>query len=132
MKYAQQISVTGLLRQTCQFHQVATSLLKSGLLQLVICRLVIQLVAANLWITSFDNQLLPSLLTTCNKLVVNKLSQAMRTHPDNCSTEYPNCKFFSSNFNSLNSEECRWMLSATQNFDLSRLTFCLPLIFNLL
>ena len=28
------------LQQTCQFHQLATSLLKSGLLQLVICRLV--------------------------------------------------------------------------------------------
>ena len=28
------------MQQTCQFHQVATSLLKSGLLQLVICRLV--------------------------------------------------------------------------------------------
>ena len=32
--------VENLLQQTCQFHQVATSLLKSGLLQLVICRLV--------------------------------------------------------------------------------------------
>ena len=52
--------------------------------------------AANLWITSFDNQLATSLLTTCNRLIVNKryiqlarnrmavnkLSQAMRTHPD--------------------------------------------------
>ena len=28
------------LQQACQFHQVATSLLRSGLLQLVICRLV--------------------------------------------------------------------------------------------
>ena len=28
------------LQQACQFHQVATSLLKSGLLQFVICRLV--------------------------------------------------------------------------------------------
>ena len=28
------------LQQTCHFHQVATSLLESGLLQLVICRLV--------------------------------------------------------------------------------------------
>ena len=38
---------TGLLQfvnklpQACQFHHVATSLLKSGLLQIVICRLVI-------------------------------------------------------------------------------------------
>ena len=42
----QVVNFTGLfqlvnkLQQTCQFHQVATSLLKSGLLQLVICRLV--------------------------------------------------------------------------------------------
>ena len=42
----QVVSFTGLLQlvdklqQPCQFHQVATSLLKSGLLQLVICRLV--------------------------------------------------------------------------------------------
>ena len=28
------------LQQTCRFYQVATSLLKSGLFQLVICRLV--------------------------------------------------------------------------------------------
>ena len=28
------------------------------------------------------NQLVTSLLTTCNRLVVNKLSQAIRTHPD--------------------------------------------------
>ena len=38
--------------------------------------------AASPWITSFDNQLETSLLTTCNRLVVNKLSQAMQTHPD--------------------------------------------------
>ena len=42
----QVVNFTGLLQlvnklqQTCQFHQVATSLLKSGLLQLVICKLV--------------------------------------------------------------------------------------------
>ena len=29
-----------------------------------------------------SRQLGTSLLTTCNRLVVNKLSQAMRTHPD--------------------------------------------------
>ena len=58
------------LQLTCQFHGVATiyNLLKH--------------LAASLWITSFDNQLATSLLTTCNRLVVNKLSQAMRTHPD--------------------------------------------------
>ena len=67
----------------------------------VTCRLqtcynLLKQLAANLWITSFDNQLATSLLTTCNRLIVNKryiqlarnrmavnkLSQAMRTHPD--------------------------------------------------
>ena len=42
----QVVNFTGLLQlvnklqQACQFHQVATSLLKSGLLQHVICRLI--------------------------------------------------------------------------------------------
>ena len=70
------------LQQTCQFHQVATSLLKPGLLQLVIsvptCYNLLEKLAASLWITSFDNQLATSLLTTCNRLVINKLSQAIR------------------------------------------------------
>ena len=80
-------------QQTYQFHEVATSVLQSGSLQLVICRLVttchlqtcynlLKQLAASLWIKSFDSQLATSLLTTCNRLVVNKLSQAMRTHPD--------------------------------------------------
>ena len=50
---------------TCQqFHQVAANLLRSGLLQLVICRLVT---------TCWNNlqQLGSSLLTTCNRFVVN-------------------------------------------------------------
>ena len=38
--------------------------------------------AASLWITSFDNQLATILLTSWNRLVVNKPSQAMRMHPD--------------------------------------------------
>ena len=46
--------VVGKLQQTCQFHQVATNLLKSALLQLVIYRLV----------TLVE--------TTCSKLVDNK------------------------------------------------------------
>ena len=45
------------------------------------CTLLKQLVAS-LWITSFYNQLATNLLTTCNRLVINKLSQTMRTHPD--------------------------------------------------
>ena len=36
----------------------------------------------SLLITSLDHQLATSLLATCYRLVVNKLSQAMRTHPD--------------------------------------------------
>ena len=35
-----------------------------------------------LWITNLDNLLATSLLTTCNRLFVNKLSQAIRTHSD--------------------------------------------------
>ena len=43
--FLQVVNFTGFLQliklqQICQFQQVATSLLKSGLLQLVICRLV--------------------------------------------------------------------------------------------
>ena len=56
----------------------------TGLLQISFVRFskLLQQLATSLWITSFDNQLATSLLTTCNRLVVNKLSQAMRTHPD--------------------------------------------------
>ena len=41
------------------------------------CYNLLKQLAASLWITSFDNKLVSSLVTTCNKL-----SQAMRTHPD--------------------------------------------------
>ena len=37
---ARYLSILSASQQTCQFHQVATSVLKSALLQLVICRLV--------------------------------------------------------------------------------------------
>ena len=37
---------------------------------------------ARLWIKRFDDELAASLFTNCCRLVVNKLSQAMRTHPD--------------------------------------------------
>ena len=40
------------------------------------CHNLLKQLAASLWITSFDNQLATSLLTTCNRLVVNKLSQS--------------------------------------------------------
>ena len=46
------------------------------------CYNLLKQLAASLWITSFGNQLATILLTTCYRLVVNKLSQAMRTHPD--------------------------------------------------
>ena len=75
---------------TSQFHQVATSpfVYIKRLLQLVICRFIYNLLkqlAASLLKTGLDNQLATSLLTTCNELVVKKLSQAneaMQTHPD--------------------------------------------------
>ena len=48
------------LQQTCQFFQVATSVLKSGLFQLVSCRFVttcLKQLAESLWIASFYNHL---------------------------------------------------------------------------
>ena len=41
-----------------------------------------QVVASSLLIRSLDNQLASSLLTTCNRFVIIKLEQAIRTHPD--------------------------------------------------
>ena len=47
------------------------------------CWNLLKQLAASLWMTSFDNELGTSLLTTCNRPVVNKLYwQVMRTHPD--------------------------------------------------
>ena len=70
------------LLASCQFYrlvatcqQVATSLLRSSLLQLVICRLVTTC-WNKLQQAYWNNQLATSLLTTC------KQSQAMQTHPD--------------------------------------------------
>ena len=64
------------LQQVCQFHQVATSLLKSACCNLSFADLLqlVKQLAANLWITKFENEFAPSLLTTCNRLVVIKLS----------------------------------------------------------
>ena len=76
------------------FQQVATNLSvssngnKSAKIRLVAlrhlqtCNNLLKQLAAKLWITSFDNQLATRLLTTCNRLVIKKLSQAIRTHPD--------------------------------------------------
>ena len=47
------------------------------------CYNLLKQLSASLWVTSFQNELaIISLLTTCNGLVVYKLSQAMRTHPE--------------------------------------------------
>ena len=57
----------------CQFTQVAISLLRSELLKLGICRFVTicyNFVATSLFMTSCNNQIATSLLTTCNRLVV--------------------------------------------------------------
>ena len=59
----------------CQFHQVTTCHLQT-------CYNLLKQLAASLWITSLDNLPATSLLTTCNGFVVNKLSQAMPTHPN--------------------------------------------------
>ena len=145
---ATNLSISSSSNKSVKIRLVATCHLQT-------CYNLLKQLAANLWITSFDNQLATSLLTTCNKLVVNKLSQTMRTHSDigllmttllqdvnklietcvfryvTVSTEYPNCKFFSSTYIKIlirsTVKKCRWEL-----FDLSRLTFCLPLISNLL
>ena len=58
------------LQQVCQFHRVATSLLKSGLLQLVICYNLLKQLAANLWATSFRNQSVDNLQRTCRQKAV--------------------------------------------------------------
>ena len=72
------------LQQTCQFHQVATSLLKYSFFvatsHLQTCYNLSKRLATSLWITNFGNQLATSLLTTCNRLVVNNLLQAMQTY----------------------------------------------------
>ena len=46
------------------------------------CYNLLKQLAASLCINKFDNQRAASLLTNCNRLVVNKLSQGMRMHPD--------------------------------------------------
>ena len=71
--------------QTCLFHQVATSLLKSSLLQLAFADLLYNLLkqlATSHLIISLGNQRATSPLTTCNRPVVNILSQAKRMHSD--------------------------------------------------
>ena len=70
------------------FLNFSSSCNKSVKIRLVaICHLqtcynLLKQLVTSLWVTSFDNQLATSLLITCNRLVVNKWSQAMRTYPD--------------------------------------------------
>ena len=67
------VNFTGLFCAFCRFqNQACCNLSFADLVQL----------AASLWITSFDNKLANSLLTTYNRLVDKKLSEAMRTYPD--------------------------------------------------
>ena len=77
---------------TCQQVATSFSILSScnksvKIRLLAICHLqtcynLLKQLAESLLITSLDNQFATSLLTTCDRLVLNKLSQAMRTHPD--------------------------------------------------
>ena len=46
------------------------------------CYNLLKQLAESLLITSLDNQFATNLLKTCDRLILNKLSQAMRTHPD--------------------------------------------------
>ena len=75
-------------QQTATNLSISSSCNKSVKIRLVAaCHLqtrynLLKQLEASLWITSFDNQLATSLLTTCIRLAVNKLSQVIRTHPD--------------------------------------------------
>ena len=72
------------LLQVANLTGLSTSCNKSAKIRLVAtchlqtCHSLLKQIAASLWITSFENQLATSLLTTCNRLVVHKASQAMR------------------------------------------------------
>ena len=79
------------LVEICQFcwfvaicQQVATNLSISSRCSchLQTCYNLSKQLAASLWLTSVDNQPATNLLTTRNRLVVNKLSQTMRTNLD--------------------------------------------------
>ena len=69
------LSISSSRKKSVKIRLVATCHLQT-------CYNLSKQIALSLWITSFENQLASSLLTTCNRLVVNKLSQAIRTHPD--------------------------------------------------
>ena len=69
------LSISSSCNKSVKIRLVATC-------HLQVCYNLLKKLAASLWITSFDDQLATSLLTTCNRLVLGELSQAMRTHPD--------------------------------------------------
>ena len=69
------LSISSSRKKSVKIRLVATCHLQT-------CYNLSKQIALSLWITSFENQLASSVLTTCNRLVVNKLSQAIRTHPD--------------------------------------------------
>ena len=75
----QQVSTSLSVSSSCN-KSVKISLVATCHLQT--CYNMFKKLAARLLITSCDNQLATNLLTNCNRLVVNKLWQAMRTHPD--------------------------------------------------
>ena len=76
LQFVDKVATSSLISSSCnklvRIRHVATCHLQTC------CNLLKQLVTS-LWIT---RQLASSLLTTCNRLVVIKLLQAMRTHPD--------------------------------------------------
>ena len=78
-KIATSLSISSSCNKSVKISLVATCH-NAGLFQLVetICNKRFEII--NLQQVRW--QLATSLLTTCNRLVVNKLSQAMRTHPD--------------------------------------------------
>ena len=70
------------LRQTCQFHPLATSLKISSTLHLLTLIQLVKTTCRKLADNKFRQSTSTTLLATCNRLFVKKLSQAMRTHPD--------------------------------------------------
>ena len=62
-----------------KFYQVCENQTRCNLIFQDFLQALKQL-ASSLWIKSLDNQLTSSLLTTCSRLVIVKLEQAMGTH----------------------------------------------------
>ena len=83
----QVVDFTGLMQvakklyQTCWLHQVASSLWTSTWCNLIFADLL-QVDETTCMKPACSSQLAASLLTTCNRLIIIKPEQAMRTHPD--------------------------------------------------